>query len=204
MLGTFLSNSSADSSSELPQGSEERSVSPRAIDTLHWHAPYKSFYSGGCRLRNICCLSLRLFSLPNISSTIREMRHLFKVFGYLVPVFALAALMLLMNTTDPISAGPGGILVVFLLVYIFWAGLFFTILHLGLGVVSRLIIRHRKAVTVRSVQLSIRKAYYIASALAFVPVLLLAMNSLGQLQIRDVALVSIFMFLVIFYIVKRT
>ena len=132
------------------------------------------------------------------------MRHLFKVLGYLVPVFALAALMLLMNTTDPISAGPGGILVVFLLVYIFWAGLFFTILHLGLGVVSRLIIRHRKAVTVRSVQLSIRKAYYIASALAFVPVLLLAMNSLGQLQIRDVALVSIFMFLVIFYIVKRT
>lgn len=132
------------------------------------------------------------------------MQHLFKVLGYLVPVFALVALMLLMNTTDPISAGPGGILVVFLLVYIFWAGLFFTILHLGLGVVSRLIIRYRKAVTVRSVQLSIRKAYYIASALAFVPVLLLAMNSLGQLQIRDVALVSIFMFLVIFYIVKRT
>lgn len=132
------------------------------------------------------------------------MQHLFKVLGYLVSVFALVVLMLLINTTDPISAGPGGILVVFLLVYIFWAGLFFTILHLGLGVVSRLIIRYRKAVTVRSVQLSIRKAYYIASALAFVPVLLLAMNSLGQLQIRDVALVSIFMFLVIFYIVKRT
>lgn len=132
------------------------------------------------------------------------MQHLFKVLGYLVPVFALVALMLLMNTTDPISAGPGGILVVFLLVYVFWAGMFFTILHLGLGLVSRLIIRHRKTVTVRSIQLSIRKAYYIASALAFVPVLLLAMNSLGQLQIRDVALVSIFMFLVIFYIVKRT
>lgn len=132
------------------------------------------------------------------------MQHLFKVLGYLVPAFALAALMLLMNTTDPISAGPGGILAVFLLIYIFWAGLFFTILHLGVGVLSRLIIRYRKTVTVRSVQLSIRKAYYIASALAFVPVLLLAMNSLGQLQVRDIALVSIFMFLVIFYIVKRT
>lgn len=132
------------------------------------------------------------------------MQHVLKTLGYLVPFFALAGLMLLMNTTDPVSAGPGGILVVFLLVYIFWAGLFFTALHLGLGLVSRLIIKYRKTVTVRSVQISLRKAYYIASALAFVPVLLLAMNSLGQLQVRDVALVSILMFLVIFYIIKRT
>jgi hypothetical protein len=132
------------------------------------------------------------------------MQHILKVFGYLVPLFALAALMVLMNLVDPISAGPGGILVVFILVYIFWAGLFFTILHLGLGLVSRLIIKHRKTVTIRSAQLGVRKAYYIASALAFMPVLFLAMNSLGQLQFRDVALVSLFMFLVIFYIVKRT
>jgi len=132
------------------------------------------------------------------------MRRVLQAIGYLIPAFALMALFLIMNSTDPVSAGPGGILVVFLLVYVFWAGLFFTIIHLGIGLASRLVIKYRKAVTVRSVQIGARKAYYIASALAFVPVLFLAMNSLGQLQIRDVALVLVFMLLIIFYIVKRT
>lgn len=132
------------------------------------------------------------------------MHHALKTIGYLVPLFALAALILITTSTDPVSIGPGGILAVFLLVYIFWAGLFFTVIHLGIGIASRLLIKHRKAVTVRSVQIGVRKAYYIASALAFVPVLFLAMNSLGQLQLSDVALVIVFTSLIIFYIVKRT
>lgn len=132
------------------------------------------------------------------------MHHVVQVVGYLIPLFALAALLFITNSTDPVSIGPGGILVVFLLVYIFWAGLFFTAIHLGIGIVSSLIIKYRKTVTVRSFQIGVRKAYYIASALAFAPVLFLAMNSLGQLQLRDVALVLVFMLLIIFYIVKRT
>lgn len=132
------------------------------------------------------------------------MHHALKVIGYLVPFFALAALVSITNATDPVSVGPGGILIVFLLVYVFWAGLFFTVIHLGVGLVSRFLIKRRKSVTVRSVQIGVRKAYYIASALAFVPVLFLAMNSLGQLQFRDVVLVLAFTTLIIFYIVKRT
>jgi len=132
------------------------------------------------------------------------MHHILRTIGYLIPLFALVALLFVTTSTDPVSIGPGGILVVFLLVYIFWAGLFFTAIHLGIGIASRLLVKHRKSVTVRSVQIGVRKAYYIASALAFVPVLFLAMNSLGQLQFRDVALVLVFMLLIIFYIVKRT
>lgn len=132
------------------------------------------------------------------------MRHTLQFLGYCIPVFALGALLLVMVSTDPISVGPGGVLVVFLLVYIFWAGLFFTLIHLGVGVASRLIIKHRKTVTVRSMQIGVRKAYYIASALAFAPVLFMAMNSLSQLQFRDIALVTVFLSLIIFYIVKRT
>ncbi len=131
------------------------------------------------------------------------MQRMLTTVGYLVPLFALVMLLLLVNLTDPVSAGPGGILLVFLLIYVFWAGLFFTLLHLGVRVASRLIIKYRRTVTVRSLQLGVRKAYYIASALAFVPVLFLAMNSLGQLQIRDVGLVLVFMILIIFYITKR-
>lgn len=132
------------------------------------------------------------------------MHHILRIIGYLTPLLALSAILLITAATDPISVGPGGILAIFLLVYIFWAGLFFTTIHLGIGLASRLIIKRQKAVTVRSMQIGVRKAYYIASALAFMPVLFLAMNSLGQLQLRDVVLVVVFMILVIFYIVKRT
>lgn len=132
------------------------------------------------------------------------MQKFLRGIGYLLPFFALLILLFVLNATDPVSAGPGGILVVFLLIYIFWASLFFTILHLGLGVASRLIIKYRRSVTQRSLQVGVRKAYYIASALAFAPVLFLAMNSLGQLQARDIILVLSFMSLIIFYIIKRT
>lgn len=131
------------------------------------------------------------------------MHGFFRTLSYLVPLFALGALLLVVNLTDPVSVGPGGILVVFMLVYIFWAGLFFTLLHLGLNLASKLVIRYRKAVTVRTFKMGVKKAYYIASALAFGPVLFLAMNSVGQLQPRDVGLVLVFMTLIIFYIVKR-
>ena len=132
------------------------------------------------------------------------MQRMLQVLGYLIPFFALVALLLMLTFTDPISAGPAGILVVFLLVYVFWAGLFFTVLHLGVGLASRILIKHRRTVTVRSLHIGVRKAYYIASALAFVPVLFLAMNSVGQLQVRDVGLVLVFMMLIVFYIIKRT
>ncbi len=126
-----------------------------------------------------------------------------RTLSYLIPLFALGALLLLVNLTDPVSVGPGGILIVFLLVYIFWAGLFFTLLHLGLSLASSVLIRYRKSVTVRTYKMGVKKAYYIASALAFAPVLFLAMNSVGQLQPRDVGLVLVFMTLIIFYITKR-
>lgn len=52
--------------------------------------------------------------------------------------------------------------------------------------------------------MGVRKAYYIASVLAFGPVLLLAMQSVGQLQPRDVILAASFLVIAIFYVVKRS
>jgi len=47
-------------------------------------------------------------------------------------------------------------------------------------------------------------SYYIASIIAFMPVLLLAMQSVNQLTIRDVLLVVLFTGLAIFYVSRRT
>lgn len=94
-------------------------------------------------------------------------------------------------------------LVVFFLAYIFSASVLFIILHWGVGFVTRLM-SHSKRFNVREWSIGVRKAYYIASVLAFAPVLLLAMQSVGQLQIRDIVLMVAFVSIAIFYVLKRT
>lgn len=94
-------------------------------------------------------------------------------------------------------------LVVFFLAYVFCASLIFIILHWGVGFATRLISRSKRF-NIREWNIGVRKAYYTASVLAFAPVLLLAMQSVGQLQIRDVVLVVAFMSIAIFYVLKRT
>jgi hypothetical protein len=131
------------------------------------------------------------------------MNKLLKVLVYTAWLWLFLVLLVVLNSTDPISAGPGGILAVFVIIYLAVASLLFTILHWGVRVVSRQIVKRNKRVTVRAYQIGVRKAYYIASALAFGPVLLLALNSVRQLRLTDVLLVVILLTLAIFYFVKR-
>lgn len=112
-------------------------------------------------------------------------------------------LLVVMNQIDPVSAGPGGILLVFVLIYLIVASLLFTVLHWGVRYVSSFIIKRGTRVTARSYRVGVRKAYYTASAVAFGPVLLLALNSVRQLKLTDILLVGLFLGLAIFYITKR-
>lgn len=131
------------------------------------------------------------------------MHKLGKVLIYTMPLWLFFVLLYLMNTTDPVTAGPGGILLMFLIIYFIVAGLLFTILHWGVRFVTAQIIKRNKRITTRSYKLGVKKAYYIASALAFGPVLLLALSSVRQLKITDIVLVIVFLSLAIFYISKR-
>ncbi len=74
---------------------------------------------------------------------------------------------------------------------------------MGIGVIAA-IINRQKAVEQRTWRIGVRRAYYVASILAFIPVLTLAMNSLGQLQIRDILLVITLTAVAVFYVIKRT
>lgn len=121
---------------------------------------------------------------------------------YIIPAACIAALVVLLNSTDPGSIGPGGILLVFIVIYIFFLSSFFVLLHAGSRVIQAMIHR-RRDIDPRSWRIGVRKSYYIASVLAFIPVFLLAMQSIGQLQLRDLALISLFELIAIFYIVKR-
>jgi hypothetical protein len=48
-----------------------------------------------------------------------------------------------------------------------------------------------------------KRTIYISVALAFVPLFLISLNSIGQLQLRDVFLILLIEALAIFYIIKR-
>lgn len=131
------------------------------------------------------------------------MHKMLKVAIYTMPFWLFLVLLYLLHTTDPVSTGPGGILMTFVIIYLIIAGSLFTVLHWGVRVVSTQIIKRHKRVTARSYRVGVRKAYYIASAVAFGPVLLLALNSVRQLRLTDIVLVSLFLALAIFYIIKR-
>lgn len=131
------------------------------------------------------------------------MNKLLKAVVYTSWLWLFLILLGILNAVDPVSAGPVGILVVFIIIYLIVASLLFTILHLGVRVVSAQIVKRNKRVTVRAYRLGVRKAYYIASAVAFGPVLLLALNSVRQLKLTDILLVGAFLVLAIFYINKR-
>lgn len=122
---------------------------------------------------------------------------------YTLPVLAAVFLLLILNATNPLDGGPTVILIVFILLYIVCAGIFFILLHTGVRIASRLWAR-RKSINAREWRIGVRRAYYIASILAFGPVLLLAMQSVGQLQFRDVLLVITLLSLAIFYVIKRS
>lgn len=121
---------------------------------------------------------------------------------YLIPVFSLVLLLFTVNATNPVDGGPVTILFVFILLYILLASSLFILLHIGVRLVSR--VWSQRSVNAREWRVGVRRAYYIASILAFGPVLLLAMQSVGQLQLRDILLVVVLLCLGIFYVIKRS
>jgi|JI10StandDraft_1071094.scaffolds.fasta_scaffold02239_18 choline-glycine betaine transporter len=107
------------------------------------------------------------------------------------------ALMTLFNVTDP-TRSVASILLVFLMIYIFVSCLMYLSLLLGGYLASRLT---GGRVGGRSNRV---RTYYLSCALAFVPVCLLAMQSLNQLRALDLVLVGSLTLIIIFYIIKRT
>lgn len=120
------------------------------------------------------------------------------------PLLSAALLMIVLFSTDPVAIGPVGILGVFVLVYIFTLSLLFVLLRFGIGWFRRLTRSTKDNFRPAVRRVGVRKSYYIASILAFVPVLFLAMQSFAQLRLSDIILVGIFVGIAVFYVIKRT
>ena len=119
---------------------------------------------------------------------------------YFVPIVTIAVLFMVFNW---FTITPGSILAVFLLIYLLIGSLIFILLHFGIELFGKWLSRNR-VVEQRRWRVGVKKAYYIASVVAFAPVCLMAIQSIGQLQLRDILLVSLLTGVAAFYIVKRS
>jgi hypothetical protein len=117
-----------------------------------------------------------------------------KYLPYTLPILSFAGLVLLLNRTNPLDVGPAGILLVFGLAYVFISSALYLLLTL-------IMMLSAYFVTIRAT--SRRKLYYLSSIIALAPVFLLALNSIGQLEAKDLVLVVALVGFACFYVLKR-
>lgn len=123
------------------------------------------------------------------------------MFGRIITLVTLGAaiiLGILLQSTDPTTVGPLGILAVFFCLYIIFVG-FFTWFVYATGYVLHYVLRLRRAK-----EPSMQRAYYFATVLGLGPVIGIGMSSVAKLGFYEIILILLFMAIGVFYIVKRT
>jgi hypothetical protein len=125
--------------------------------------------------------------------------------GKVLTISLIAATMLLvvlLQTTTPATIGPLGILLVFVLMYVS----VLCVLTFLLFTVSRVIAKISSSITVKRPwqRLTIVRSYYFASVIALAPVMLIGMQSVGEVSFYEVMLIVVFVAISCIYISKRT
>jgi len=105
-------------------------------------------------------------------------------------IVALVLLTILLNITNPASAGPFGILILFVSVYVIFVGLITGLICILSKIVSRLsfIFMSRRPIYT----ISIKNAYYYSTVISLAPVMLIGLNSVGAGSFYSTLLVIIF------------
>lgn len=119
----------------------------------------------------------------------------------LITVASLCLLAIMLVTTTPASAGPFGLLTIFISAYLTALGLISFFLY---GI-SRVVIYATAGFTLRKPlqPLSFRRAYYYSTVLAAAPVMLIGLQSVGSIGIYELLLVVAFEVIGCIYITKR-
>lgn len=114
---------------------------------------------------------------------------------------ALVALFALMTFSTPSTAGPFGLLLIFISAYVFLIG-FISLFLFGM---NRLIIFLSSGlVAKRPLQpLAFRRSYQYSTVLAMAPVMLVGLQSVGAIGIYGVLLVAIFEVIACMYVSRR-
>jgi hypothetical protein len=122
----------------------------------------------------------------------------------IIATLSLASLCLLsamLTFTTPASAGPFGLLVIFITAYLTFIGL----ISFFLFGISHLIASVSVGMTVRKpvTAMAFRRAYYFSTVLAAAPVMLIALQSVRAINIYELLLVIIFEVVACVYVSRR-
>jgi hypothetical protein len=124
-----------------------------------------------------------------------------KILLAVASLVSLCLLIVLLNTTAPVTAGPFGILAVFLFAYLILLlfiaySLHFVSMfaaHLSVSFVSR-----------RPLEvLSLKKSYYFSSVISAAPIMMVAIQSVGSVDLYGLLLVTLFVLIGCLYVSKR-
>lgn len=118
-----------------------------------------------------------------------------------IGIVATTLLLSLISLVAPNSAGPLGILAVFLLLYVI-SLCFIYLVAKNLTALSARIVQPGKWKEALE-EVSSLKLYYYSSIIALAPVILLGMQSVGGVRLMDISLLIAFEVLACFYIYRR-
>jgi hypothetical protein len=119
----------------------------------------------------------------------------------IITVTSLCLLILMLVFTTPASAGPLGLLVIFISAYLTSLGLISFFLYGS----SRLAAYALSGFTVKKPMkpLTFKRSYYFSTVLAAAPVMLIGLQSVGSVGIYEFILVALFVSIGCVYIAKR-
>lgn len=117
-------------------------------------------------------------------------------------VTCIVLVAILLQTTNPATIGPLGIFVLFVLVYVSVLGL----LTYFLFWVSAAVVRLFSILRVKRMYqpLSLRRSYYFSSVIALAPIMIIGMQSVGEVGIYETLLIVFFTTIACVYVSKRT
>jgi hypothetical protein len=116
-------------------------------------------------------------------------------------IVGLCLLAILLTTTTPATAGPFGVLVIFISAYLTFLGLISFFLYGGWKLAGRLSTAFGVRKPIES--LPFRRAYYFSTIIATAPVMLLGLQSVGSISIYELILVVLFVVIGCVYVSRR-
>ena len=118
-----------------------------------------------------------------------------------VSLASLVVLSLMLTFTSPATAGPFGLLVIFVTAYLTFVG----VISFFLFGINRLIVMVSSGMTLRKplLKMEFRRAYYFSTVLAAAPVMLIGLQSVQSIGIYEFILVIIFEVVACLYVSKR-
>lgn len=116
-------------------------------------------------------------------------------------VASLCLLVVLLNTTTPVTAGPFGVLAIFISIYILALGLFTFVIFQFSHLVCWLshILMARAPIS----RLTLKRSYYFATVIAAIPVMIIGLQSVGTIGLYEITLTALFGIIGCLYVSKR-